>query len=66
VVGFNDMPLLDKLRPPLTTVGIPHHQIGEEAARMLLESINEPGRPARSVLLPVSLVVRGSTAPPRG
>jgi LacI family transcriptional regulator len=65
VVGFNDMPLLDKLRPPLTTVGIPHHQIGEEAARMLLESINEPDRPSRSVLLPVSLVVRGSTAPPR-
>ena len=66
VVGFNDMPLLDKLRPPLTTVGIPHHQVGVEAARMLLESINEPDRPARSVLLPVSLVVRGSTAPPRG
>jgi LacI family transcriptional regulator len=65
VVGFNDMPLLDKLRPPLTTVGIPHHQVGVEAARMLLESINEPNRPARSVLLPVSLVVRGSTAPPR-
>jgi LacI family transcriptional regulator len=64
VVGFNDMPLLDKLRPPLTTVGIPHHQVGVEAARMLLESINEPDRPARSVLLPVSLVVRGSTAPP--
>jgi LacI family transcriptional regulator len=65
VVGFNDMPLLDKLRPPLTTVGIPHHQVGVEAARMLLEAINEPDRPARSVLLPVSLVVRGSTAPPR-
>jgi LacI family transcriptional regulator len=66
VVGFNDMPLLDKLRPPLTTVGIPHHQVGVEAARMLLEAINEPDRPTRSVLLPVSLVVRGSTAPPRG
>jgi LacI family transcriptional regulator len=65
VIGFNDMPLLDKLRPPLTTIGIPHHQIGVEAARMLLEAINEPDRPARSVLLPVTLVVRGSTAPPR-
>jgi LacI family transcriptional regulator len=66
VVGFNDMPLLDKLRPPLTTVAVPQHQIGTEAARMLLESINEPDRPARSILLPVSLVVRGSTAaPPR-
>ena len=66
VVGFNDMPLLDKLQPPLTTIAIPHHQIGVEAARMLLESISEPDRSARSVLLPVSLVVRGSTAPPAG
>lgn len=64
VVGFNDMPFLDKLRPPLTSVAVPHHQIGVEAARMLLESIAEPDRPTRSVLLPVSLVVRGSTAAP--
>ena len=66
VVGFNDMPFLDKLRPPLTTVAIPHQQIGAEAARMLLDTIAEPDRPARSVLLPLSLVVRGSTAPPPG
>ena len=65
VVGFNDMPFLDKLRPPLTTVAVPHHQVGVEAARMLLESIKEPERPPRSVLLPLSLVVRASTAAPR-
>ncbi len=65
VVGFNDMPFLDKLRPPLTSVAVPHHQIGVEAARMLLETIDEPDRPARSVLLPLTLRVRGSTAPPR-
>lgn len=64
VVGFNDMPFLDKLAPPLTTVAIPHQQIGAEAARLLLDAISEPNRPARSVLLPLSLVVRGSTAPP--
>ena len=62
VVGFNDMPFLDKLRPPLTTVAVPHHQIGVEAARMLLESLHEPDRSPRSVFLPLSLVVRGSTA----
>jgi LacI family transcriptional regulator len=66
VVGFNDMPFLDKLQPPLTTVRIPHQQIGAEAARLLLDSIADPSRPARSVLLPLSLVVRGSTAPPPG
>lgn len=66
VVGFNDMPFLDKLRPPLTSVAIPHYQIGVEAARMLLESLEEHDRPRRSVLLPLSLARRGSTAPRRG
>ena len=66
VVGFNDMPFLDKLRPPLTSVAIPHHQIGVEAARMLLECLEEPERPHRSVMLPLSLTERDSTAPPRG
>jgi LacI family transcriptional regulator len=65
VVGFNDMPFIDKLQPPLTSVGVPHHQVGVEAARMLLEAIHEPDRPPRSVLLPLSLNVRSSTAPPR-
>jgi LacI family transcriptional regulator len=64
VVGFNDMPFLDKLRPPLTSIAIPHQQIGAEAARLLLDSIADPSRAARSVLLPLSLVVRGSTAVP--
>lgn len=62
VVGFNDMPFLDKLRPPLTTVAVPHLEIGVEAAHMLLVSINEPDRIPRSVHLPLTLVVRGSTA----
>lgn len=65
VVGFNDMPLLDRLQPPLTSVSVPNHQVGVEAARMLLEAIHEPTRPPRSVLLSLSLSVRGSTAPPR-
>jgi len=64
VVGFNNMPFLDKLQPPLTTIAIPHQQIGAEAARLLLDAIAEPNRPARSVLLPLSLIVRGSTGPP--
>jgi LacI family transcriptional regulator len=64
VVGFNEMPFLDKMRPPLTTVAIPHYEIGAEAARLLLDTIDEPDRHPRSVLLAPSLVVRASTAPP--
>lgn len=63
IIGFNDMPFLDKLRPPLTTVSVPHTQIGAEAARLLLEELREEGRPSRSILLPPSLVERGSTTP---
>ncbi|HEY9475895.1 MAG TPA: LacI family DNA-binding transcriptional regulator [Mycobacteriales bacterium] len=66
VVGFNDIPFVDRVRPPLTTVRIPHYQIGVEAARMLLEALRDPDRHPRSVLLPVSLVVRQSTAAPPG
>ena len=65
VVGFNDMPFLDKLRAPLTTVSVPHYAIGAEAARMLIETIEEPDRHPRSLVLPLSLVVRQSTSRPR-
>jgi LacI family transcriptional regulator len=45
-------------------VRIPHYELGAEAARLLLAEIQEPHRHPRSVLLPLTLVVRGSTAPP--
>lgn len=64
VVGFNDMPFLDKLRPPLTTISIPNQDIGAEAARMLLEILEQPHRPPLAVQFPLRLVVRGSTAAP--
>lgn len=65
IVGFNDMPFMDKLRPPLTTVRVEHHDVGAEAARLLLDVLADPARGARTVFLPTSLVVRGSTGPVR-
>jgi LacI family transcriptional regulator len=64
VVGFNEMPFLDKMNPPLTTVSIPHYEIGSEAGRLLLDTIEDPERHPRSVLLSPSLVVRASTTAP--
>jgi LacI family transcriptional regulator len=64
VVGFNDMPFIDKLRPPLTSVRVPHYVVGSEAARMLLEALQHPDSHARSVLLPLTLIRRQSTGPP--
>jgi LacI family transcriptional regulator len=64
VVGFNDMPLVDKLHPGLTTVRIPHYDIGWEAGRMMLDALTRGEQQAKAVLMPVSLSVRESTAPP--
>jgi LacI family transcriptional regulator len=63
VVGHNDMPLVDKLEPPLTTVAIPQYEIGVAAAEVLLAHLAGARAPQRR-LLETRLVVRGSTAPP--
>jgi LacI family transcriptional regulator len=65
VVGFNDMPFIDRLRPPLTTIRFPHYQVGTEAAQLLLERIGGQGGPVKVLYLAPELVVRGSTAPCR-
>ena len=65
VVGYNDMAFMDKVSPPMTTVRIPHYEVGAEAARLLLEVLQDPHRHPRSLLLPLTLVIRSSTAPPK-
>lgn len=63
IVGFNDMVFAEDLHPPLTTVRVPARQMGEEAARLLLRMLDTGESETGRVLLPVSLVVRGSTGP---
>lgn len=65
VIGYNDMPLADRLSPPLTTVRVPHYDIGAEAARVLLGRLTKPGLKAPSVELPTTLIVRESVSAPR-
>ncbi|MBP0495523.1 LacI family DNA-binding transcriptional regulator [Pararoseomonas indoligenes] len=64
VTGHNDMPMVDLIEPPLTTVRIPHGEMGRQAAGLLLDRIGHGGG-ASDVVLPSALVVRGSTAAPR-
>jgi LacI family transcriptional regulator len=65
VVGFNDMPFADRFDPPLTTVRVPHYEIGARAAELLLELLQYPETAPEHALLEPQLVVRDSTAPPR-
>jgi LacI family transcriptional regulator len=63
VVGFNDMPFINMLRPPLTTIAFPHYQVGTEAAKLLTERLAGNGSMVKVLYLAPELIVRGSTAP---
>ncbi|MFZ5609388.1 MAG: LacI family DNA-binding transcriptional regulator [Pseudomonadota bacterium] len=65
VTGFNDMPFVDKFKPPLTTVRIPLYEMGVKAAGCLLEILSDDKQPPRRIKLTPELIVRGSTAPPK-
>ena len=65
VTGFNDMPFVDLIDPPLTTIRIQHAAMGREAAETLLAAMAEPEAPLSDIRLVPELVVRASTAPPK-
>ena len=64
LVGHNDMPLMDVVSPPLTTVRIKHREMGRIAARMLVDTIKSGSAEIRHVVLRPELVERSSTQTP--
>ncbi|RZL86550.1 MAG: LacI family transcriptional regulator [Variovorax sp.] len=63
VTGHNDMPLVDMVDPPLTTIRLPHRELGWRAAEMLFDEIEGRALSASTVVLRPELVVRASTGP---
>ncbi len=63
VTGHNDMPLVGRLQPPLTTVAFGQRALGVRAAEVLLGRLAGDAGPVGRHLIPTELVVRGSTAP---
>jgi LacI family transcriptional regulator len=64
VVGFDDMEFAAGLAPGLTTVALPHHEMGAWGVRKLLAVIDSPTERAEQVRLCGQLVRRRSVAPP--
>ncbi len=70
IVGFDDIPFAALANPPLTTVGQPIRLLGEQAADLLLQVIEDgvtltvETNAQPNVQLPNELMVRRSTAPP--
>lgn len=66
VIGFDDQRFIaDALRPGLTTVRLPHHDLGAWAAKRVIDRVHgdESGAPLTQ-RIPCPLVVRASVAPP--
>lgn len=61
LVGFDELPLADLLLPSLSTVEQPAAAMGHEALRLLLERIQQPERPIRTVHIPTRLNIRDSS-----
>jgi LacI family transcriptional regulator len=65
VVGFDDMELVASgLFPGLTSVALPHYEMGSWAVQQLLALMESPSRKARQVKLSGQLIRRRSVAPP--
>lgn len=65
VVGYDDSLLAHLPGIELTTVRQPTVEMGRVAVRLLVEKIEEGRSRAKHVVLPPSLVVRGTTGPPK-
>lgn len=61
VAGFNDLNGSDQMLPPLTTVHTPRTEIGEQAARMLLQLMRREPLARTCIDVGYELIVRGST-----
>jgi LacI family transcriptional regulator len=63
IVGFDDLELASHVQPALTTVHVPAEAMWQRAADCVLGMLRGQTLP-RETAIEVSLVVRGSTAPP--
>jgi DNA-binding LacI/PurR family transcriptional regulator len=64
VVGFDDLPFAQVFEPGLTTIAIDPEELGASAFGVLA-ALMAGNKPPPGRVLPVELIVRDSTAPPR-
>jgi DNA-binding LacI/PurR family transcriptional regulator len=62
VIGFDDAPITDYLRPPLTSLRQPIAEVGERAVTMLIDLVRGEMPSPAHVLLKPQLIVRDSTS----
>lgn len=60
VVGFDDLPICEFLSPPLTTVQVPKHIMGETAVRRLIEMVEKKDSHPIKIEIGTALAIRKS------
>jgi LacI family transcriptional regulator len=60
LVAFGDFPMADTLRPAVTVVDHPGHEVGRVAAARLLARLEQPGLPVERIQVPARIIERGS------
>lgn len=63
ITGFDNLPLTEHIRPAITTIDVPAHEMGSSAATAILSAIEKRGR-VQSRQLDAPLLVRETTGPP--
>ena len=68
VIGFDNQSMIaDALIPGLTTLELPHYEMGAWGVRTLIGQLQEPNqRHPSQVAMPCPLITRGSVATPAG
>lgn len=62
-IGFDDIQMASHSDPPLSTVRQPSREMGERAAGMLFDMLTKKETVYDPVVMPTSLIVRGSSVP---
>ena len=63
LVSFHDADWTSVTSPPVTVVRQPVYEMGEAAARLLVDRLGGGSHPVRKIVLPTTLVERQSTGP---
>lgn len=65
ICGFDNTVWAQKTEMGITTVSQDFPEIGRQVSQILLSSLKDPAYPVQKYAVPVKLIVRGSTQPPR-
>lgn len=60
VVAFDELPMAELLKTPLTTVNQSAYELGEQSAKLLIDKIKAPKEAHKDVTLPCNLIIRNS------